>query len=171
MLYAVCFYHTHPLRLCFREKTKVNPRMSGGRRNVSSSLGHKKEQSEEMQRRKALGQRSSPCYGQSSQENLWFWGDAAVRVLAGLQHSSLVQNIQISVTVHVLCLSLWERPTCRSCIVAFAFIVSSASSHYYCVCVCTILHFCVFDSVCSVKHVGPCVWEQRGGVNECMDPR
>ncbi len=44
---------------------KQNPRMSMGRRNVSSSLGQKKEQSEETQRWKALGQRSSPCYGQS----------------------------------------------------------------------------------------------------------
>lgn len=39
--------------------------MSRGRKNVSSSLGQKKERSEETQRWKALGQRSSPCYGQS----------------------------------------------------------------------------------------------------------
>lgn len=165
----------------FLRKQKQNPRMSMGRRNVSSSLGQKKEQSEETQRWKALGQRSSPCYGQSILKSL-IWGDTAVWILAGFQHSSLVQNIQICVTVHVLecarpCFYLCvkyvhERHCARVFTISICLLMLTCYTVYVCmiphVCVCVFDRLCVFSDSRGLQKVGPSVWEQRGGVNDYM---
>lgn len=150
-MYSMSLSHA-PSAVMFSRKQKWNPRMSRGRKNVSPSLGQKKERSEETQRWKALGQRSSPCYGQSILKSL-IRGDTAVWILAGLQHSSLVQNIQICVTVHVLefacpCFYLCvmyahERP----CAHVFTISICLPMLTCYIVYASMILHKCV-DSVC-----------------------
>ena len=53
-MYSMSLSHTLSA-VMFSRKQKRNPRMSGGRRNVSSSLGQKKKQSEETQHWKGSG--------------------------------------------------------------------------------------------------------------------
>ena len=120
---------THTLCCYIFKKTELNPSMSMGRKNVPSSSGQNKEQSEGTQRWKAPGQRPSPCYGQSL-ENLWFWGVSAVRLLARLQHSSWVQDIRIFV--------MGACAECTCCIYLLR------SNRIQCV---IILHICVFSLI------------------------
>lgn len=62
-IYNTSRSHTPPI--IFSRKQKGNPRMSRGRKNVSSSSERTNEQSENAQHWKDLAKRSSPCCGQS----------------------------------------------------------------------------------------------------------
>lgn len=126
-----------PSAVMFSWKQKWNPRMSRGRRNVSSSLGQKKEKSEGTQCWKALGQRSSSCYGQSILKSLiWetqlseFWSDF---------------NIPLNV--------LWCAAPCFYVYVVY--VNKQHCAHIFTVSL-SIVFTCYTVYVCLILHV--CIW-------------
>lgn len=94
-------------------------------------------------------------------------GDAAVWILAGLQHSSPVPNIQICATVHMhvrAFICMW-RTFCPG---VYCLHLPAHACILYCIFLCdhTCECMCVFDSVCvysviagGYKKVGLSVWE------------
>lgn len=179
ILYAVLYASiTHTLCCYVFKETKLNPRMSTGRKNVSSSLGQKKERSEETQRWKALGQRSSPCYGQSiwkspilGRRSCLSSGQTST-FLFSPKHPNLCDGCMCRVCTSCASICVWCWCTCSG--IVHTYLLSPSACSCYAVYVCMILHICVFDRVCvfsdskGLQKVGPSVWEQRGAVNECM---